>query len=74
MTTTTTNKGVEALIEGLRQLRQDLQTNPETWQNRSLEDYLESIEAWLDATKERAPVEPTWEYMAGVFGVGKIYE
>jgi hypothetical protein len=71
---TATNAGVEALIERIRRLRADLQTNPDAWQNHSLEDYLESIEAWLDATKERAPAEPTWEFVAGMFGVGKTYE
>jgi hypothetical protein len=70
----TTNPGVESAIVGLRKLREDLRTNPDAWQNHSLADYLEAIEAWLEATKERAPAQPSWEFVVGLFGVGKIYE
>ena len=66
--------GVMLVIDHLRNLREDLRSNPEAWQNQTLEDYLESIQAWLEATKDRAPNEPTWEFVAGLFGVGKIYE
>jgi hypothetical protein len=66
--------GVMFVIESLRSLRQDLRDNPEEWQNHTLGDYLRSIESWLEDTQERAPEEPTWEFVAGLFGVGKIYE
>jgi hypothetical protein len=70
----TNNTGVEILIERLRELRKDLRDNPEAWQNQTLSDYLESVAAWLEDTKERAPTEPSWDFVAGLFGVGKIYE
>ena len=65
---------VMLLVEQLKELREDLRSNPDAWQNQTLQDYLEAIQAWLEATKERAPCEPTWEFVAGLFGVGKIYE
>src|SRR5262249_52524655 len=43
--------GVESVIERLRQLREDLRNHPDAWQNQTLSDYLEAIEAWLKATK-----------------------
>jgi hypothetical protein len=70
----TTKSGVEVALEGLRKLREDLQTNPDAWQNHTLPDYLEAIEAWLEATKDRAPAQPTWDFVVGLLGVGKIYE
>jgi hypothetical protein len=65
---------VESVIERLRELRKDLNENPDSWQNHSLSDYLESVAAWLEDTKARAPAEPSWEFVAGMFGVGKFYE
>jgi hypothetical protein len=65
---------VDAVIERLRELRKDLQDNPDAWQNHTLSDYLESVAAWLEDTKGRAPAEPSWDFVAGLFGVGKIYE
>jgi hypothetical protein len=70
----TEKSDVMFLVERLRDLRRDLRDNPDEWQNHTLEDYLEAIEAWLEDTKERAPHEPTWEFVAGLFAVGKIYE
>jgi len=68
-----TTAGVEVAIEGLRKLREDLKANPDEWQNHSLDDYLEAIAAWLDATKDRAPTQPSWDFIVGLFGVGKIH-
>lgn len=68
------DSGVQVLIDSLQRLRDDLRDHPEEWENRSLEDYLESVQAWLQATTGRAPGEPSWKFVAGVFGVGKIYE
>jgi hypothetical protein len=68
------NGDVALVIERLKDLREDLRSNPDGWQNQTLEDYLESTQAWLEATRQQAPAEPTWEFVAGLFGVGKIYE
>ena len=49
-------------------------SNPDAWENHSLADYLAAIEAWLEATKFRAPEQPSWDFVVGLFEVGKIYE
>ncbi len=69
-----TTNDADSLIESLRQLRTDLERNPNAWQNTTLDDYLESIAAWLEDSKERLPEQPSWEFVAGLFSVGKIYE
>jgi hypothetical protein len=38
-----TTNDADSLIESLRQLRTDLERNPNAWQNTTLDDYLESI-------------------------------
>jgi hypothetical protein len=35
------------LIAFIRALRADLDKNPDTWQNASLEDYLEAMQGWI---------------------------
>jgi hypothetical protein len=65
---------VSLVIGRLQELRQDLRDNPGAWENHTLADYLEALQAWLEDTKEGAPAEPTWEFVAGLLGVGKIYE
>ena len=69
-----TRSGAQSVIEGLRRLRDDFHANPDAWQNHTLDDYLEAIEAWLEATKDRAPEQPSWDFVLGLFEVGRIYE
>jgi hypothetical protein len=59
-------------------LRDDLAAHKESWQNWALDDYLESIEAWLREMGDNVlepPVQPaTWRAVAYVLHAGKIYE
>jgi hypothetical protein len=68
------DESIESLIARLRELHADLRQNPDSWENHTLADYLESTAAWLEATKDRAPAKPSWSFVAGLFAVGKVYE
>jgi len=46
--TTSKINSKEDLIRFIRLLRRDLQINKDEWENITLEDYLEAIEAWLN--------------------------
>jgi len=70
----TTQSDVTTVIERLRELRQDLLDHPQDWENHTLSDYLESLQAWLEDTRERVPAEPSWDFIANLLGAGKIYE
>ncbi|WP_429844548.1 DUF7660 family protein [Brevibacillus sp. FIR094] len=64
------------LIQFIKVLRHDLQDNPDEWENLSLDHFLESIEAWMEDTKDRGylPVQPEWKSLAAILYMGKIYE
>jgi hypothetical protein len=59
-------------------LRDDLVNHKESWQNWTLEGYLESMEAWLRSMGDKVleqPVQPaTWRALAEVLHAGSIYE
>lgn len=58
----------EQMAQFLAALRRDLLSHKEEWQNRTLEDYLESMEAWLtrmgNDTFEEQPHPACWRAMA----------
>ncbi|KOS66335.1 hypothetical protein AEA09_16415 [Lysinibacillus contaminans] len=41
-------KSREDLIKFINHLRKDLQSNSAEWENITLEDYLEAMEAWIN--------------------------
>jgi hypothetical protein len=59
-------------------LLRDLRTNGETWQNGSIEDYLESALAWGEATNigttQGLANANAWRRAATLLYCGKIYE
>lgn len=76
-----TIKSREELLSFIKMLRNDLKENKEGWQNHNLEDYLESIEAWLNdsdglAKNTGKSIEDLskWGIIASVLYSGKIYE
>lgn len=61
------------LIDYLHYLRKNLQEKPTEWNNISLADYLEAIEAWLIDSRA-LPETADWRMAAELFFAGKIYE
>lgn len=69
-------------IEFLREFREDLEENKSNWENKTLEDFLESMEAYtediqgyynnmktgIDADK------PTWENFKTILKGASVYE
>ncbi len=43
------------------------------WENTTIEDFLESMRAWLD-DQNSFPEEPSWELFAATLEAGKTYE
>jgi hypothetical protein len=72
------HKQLQAFIN---RLRDDLATNPDSWESVTLDDYLEAIEEWLHSLEggyanlgRQWPPQATWEFMAAMLLAGKIYE
>ena len=62
-------------------LREDLHASEESWENPTLEHYLEALAAWLrdmpgyfknQGVEE--PREPSWRLVAAILHAAKIYE
>lgn len=69
------------LIKFIFHLRMDLQNNHEKWENITLEDYLESMEAWLSDmdgsylnNNQPIPIQPSWKTIADILYSSSMYE
>ncbi len=72
----------QSFIEFIVLLREDYLKNPESWENRNLEDFLEAIirytediQGYLDNTKQNVNADqPTWRIFADILKGSTIYE
>lgn len=70
----------EELVNFIAVLRADLNAHMESWENPTLESFLESMAAWLAATdyleKSRGDVGecPSWKTIANMLYAAKMYE
>jgi hypothetical protein len=62
------------VVDTLNALRADLSANPDSWENPTLERYLEAMAAWLDSGQSRQVREPSWDVLCDLLEAGKIYE
>ncbi|MBO1333975.1 hypothetical protein J3486_22335 [Streptomyces sp. VRA16 Mangrove soil] len=71
----------EALSGFLRLLRQDYEASGDQWENRTLDSFLEALEAWVaDAPGwyanhgQELPREGDWAFMARALSAARFYE
>jgi len=74
-------KSREDLIKFINQLRFDLQINKGEWENVTLEDYLEAMEAWVNDmdgyylnVNQPVPKQPSWKTIADILYASSMYE
>ena len=71
---------VRDLIVVITHLRTHLAAHEEEWENRTIDDYLAAIAAWLASfpasyVNNGQPVpNPDWRFVADVLRVGRVYE
>jgi hypothetical protein len=65
---------VDDVVRSLRELRESLKSDPGSWENGTLERYLEAMAAWLEAVKGRGVEKASWGVVVGMLEAGKIYE
>ncbi|CAM3156390.1 hypothetical protein PALU110988_05415 [Paenibacillus lupini] len=63
----------EDFVKFLNTLRHDLTYNADSWENQTLEDFLEAMEAWL-TDSESVTNTPSWNIFATSLLAGKAYE
>lgn len=64
----------QVVLNTINELLCNLKTNPDEWQNTSLSDYLESLNAWLEAWQKKHNEPLSWELVAKMFQAAKYYE
>jgi hypothetical protein len=76
-----TVKTKEDFINFLGKLAADKKNNSVEWENKTIENYLESIQSWIEDMEGyyennniEVPKNIDWNFFATVFYVGKIYE
>ncbi len=69
------------LVDFLHALRSNLEGDPDGWENRSLDDYLDALARWLGSmeqlfinTGRPVPNDPTWQLMGRAVLAAKSYE
>jgi hypothetical protein len=62
------------VIEAIRNLRVDLNTNPDNWENPTLDRYLEAMARWLRDYGNKYNPSPSWEFIGQMLHAAKIYE
>lgn len=68
-------------VEFVKELRCNLAEHAEEWQNRTLDDFLEALSAWvqdMDGYYKNSglpvPTVPTWKTLAEIVLAAKYYE
>lgn len=74
-------KTKDDFIRFLEMLATDKKSNAGEWENKSIEDYLLSIQSWIEDMDRynennnlEIPQNVDWNFIASIFYVGKIYE
>jgi hypothetical protein len=69
------------LADFVRTLQHDLRNHPDSWENISLDDYLEALAAWVDDMDgyyrnqgRPVPSQPSWKTLAEILLAAKLYE
>jgi hypothetical protein len=65
---------VDETLRPLEALIQELKDDPESWENPTLDHFLEAMHAWLSAVRSRVPDPPSWKLMEMMLRAAKIYE
>jgi hypothetical protein len=64
----------EDLLKEVEKLAESIVDDPESWENPTLERYLQAMAAWLRDMGDHFDDMPKWEYAAFLLGAAKIYE
>ena len=63
-----------SFLKFLEGLENDFLNNSETWENLSIDMFLEAIRAWIYQGNDVNFENPDWTTVASIFYSGKVYE
>ncbi|MCG5213083.1 DUF7660 family protein [Streptosporangium sp. KLBMP 9127] len=67
----------EDLSDFILELRESMTGEPDSWENLTLDNYLEAMSAWLhdsDLPSEIVTSGPSWQFIAEILIAAAIYE
>lgn len=64
----------EDVVAAIRNLLVDLKENPDSWENPTLERYLDAMAAWVESSGKKHNQPLTWDLVVEMFEAAKIYE
>lgn len=71
----------DQFTEFIGMLIKDFKSNPDVWENRDIESFLEGIKSWVEDMEGyyennnlQIPQNIDWNFLANLFYVGKLYE
>ena len=64
----------ESFLAFVAALHADLRSDAASWENPSLDRYLEALHSWTEDMGERLPQSPSWRILADILYAAKIYE
>ena len=64
----------QALVEFVREMRDDLITSDGGWENPTLERFLDAFAAWCSDSPAAEVDSPTWTLVAEMLGAASLYE
>jgi hypothetical protein len=67
-------KNRQDVITAIEALLADFKKNPDTWENPTLEAYLEAMVAWVEDWGRKYDPPPSWEFIIQMLNAAKIYE
>jgi hypothetical protein len=67
-------KNRQDVVVAIEGLLVDLKKNSESWENPTLERYLEAMAAWVEDSGKRYDQPPSWEFIIEMLNAARIYE
>ncbi|AIQ28479.1 MULTISPECIES: DUF7660 family protein [Paenibacillus] len=71
----------DLFTEFIGMLIKDFKLNPDVWENRDIESFLEGIKSWVEDMEGyyennnlQIPQVIDWNFLANLFYVGRVYE
>lgn len=62
------------VVKIIDELLLDLRENPDSWENPTLERYLEAMGRWIEDMGRKQDDPPSWEYIIDILEAARIYE
>jgi hypothetical protein len=65
---------IDEVLRALDDLVRELKEDPESWENPTLDRFLEAMHSWMTDVRSRVPDPPTWKLVEMMLRAAKTYE